>query len=124
MRRSPRGITDDHVDVARLGRETREDAFDDDEAELVGWATTKRYAAFRCKVRYWSDQVDPDGTDQRAKDQQTAAEWHASTSFQDEVFVSGRLDPVGGSIYAASSSGSPRLAVRTGMGRRPPPASG
>ena len=62
-------------------------------------ATDKRYAAFRRKVRYWSDQVDPDGTDQRACDQQAAAEWHASTSFQDEVFVNGRLDPVGGSIY-------------------------
>ncbi len=93
-------ITDDHVDVLASARETREDAFADDEAELVGWATDKRYAAFRCKVRYWSDQVDPDGTDRRAKDQQAAAEWHASTSFQDEVFVNGRLDPVGGSIYA------------------------
>lgn len=92
-------ITDDHVKVLAAAREGCEEAFAADEAELVGWATDKRYAAFRRKVRYWSDQVDPDGTDQRARDQQAGAEWHASTSFQDELFVNGRLDPVGGSIY-------------------------
>ena len=93
-------INDDHVKVLASAREGREDAFADDEAELVGWATDKRHAAFRRKVRYWCDQVDPDGTDQRAKDQQAASEWYASKSFQDEVFVNGRLDPVGGSIYS------------------------
>lgn len=48
------------------------------------------------KVRYWCDQVDPD---ERADDQLSRNEWQASKSFQDETYVNGRLDAVGGSIY-------------------------
>ena len=92
-------INTDHVDTLVSARAGREEAFAADEALLVGHAVEKRYVAFRQKVRYWCDQVDPDGTDQRARDQLDDVEWHASKSFQDETFVNGRLDPVGGSIY-------------------------
>jgi len=89
----------DHVDLLVSARTGREDAFAADEDRLVGWAVEKRFVAFRRRVRYWCDEVDPDGTDERARDQLARSEWHASTSFQDETYVNGRLDPVGGSIY-------------------------
>lgn len=92
-------INTDHVDTLVTARAGREEVFAVDEALLVGYAVDKRYVAFRQRVRYWCDQVDPDGTDERAHQQLDDNEWHASKSFEEETFVNGRLDPVGGSIY-------------------------
>ena len=92
-------INADHVDTLVTARAGREEAFTADEALLVGWAVDKRYVAFRQEVRYWCDQIDPDGADERAEQQFARSEWHASKSFEDETFVNGRLDAVGGSIY-------------------------
>ena len=90
----------DHVDTLVSARAGREEAFAVDEARLVGWAIDKRYVAFRQEVRYWCDQVDPDGADDRAAAALAGRRWHTSKSFEDQWLTDGVLDPVGGSIYA------------------------
>jgi len=93
-------ITAEHVAV--LNRELSSavaDRFVEDEADLVAKARTKRFVAFQRDVRYWRDAADPDGADDRARKLLESREWHASRSFEDQVFVNGRLDPIGGARY-------------------------
>jgi hypothetical protein len=94
-------ITPGHAEV--LGRLATNDRIADQygrsEALLVGFAIDLDFDKFQAALRYWQQQADEDGAEDKAADNYSARHLHASRTFDGNVGIDGQLDPVGGSEF-------------------------
>lgn len=86
----------EHADELARCRQTRADAFDADEAMLVGFAQTLRFDDFQKACAYWRPVVDPAGSEREADRLHDARflRWH--TRADGSVAGEFQLDRVGG----------------------------
>ena len=77
------------------------EAFARDQKQLVGYATDMGYKAFSRALAYWAQLADPDEADDRAAAQFESRHFHASQTLYSSWRLDGRLDPIGGAIFAA-----------------------
>jgi hypothetical protein len=79
-----------------------EDAFAQDEAELVGWARSLPFKTFCRRVHYWVQEQDEDGVERNAEAKRVARRFYLSQSFEDMWFGDLTLDPISGTIVSNS----------------------
>ena len=92
-------IADAHVSaLAAVRTPATAEAFERDEAVLVGWARTLRHRHFSQKVAYWLQDQDPDGVEEQAARDRDERRVHLSETFRGRWYLDGLLDPVGGTI--------------------------
>lgn len=94
-------VTSEHVEELASARDQSRSsaiAFARDEAALVGWATTLPFFKFVAEVKTWLYKVDPDGCERRAGKTREGRHVNLSQSYEDQWFLDGVLDPVGGQI--------------------------
>ncbi|MFP5317136.1 MAG: DUF222 domain-containing protein [Acidimicrobiia bacterium] len=90
-----------HVEaLATQRRAVGAERFDPDEGELVDRAKELSYRHFRRVLAYWSQVVDPDGSEERAAEQRAGRRVHLSASFEGVWFLDGVLDPIGGEVVS------------------------
>jgi len=71
-----------------------------DEKQLVGYATDLGYRAFTQALSYWAQLADPDEADDRARAEYESRHFHASQTLYSSWRLDGKLDPIGGAIFA------------------------
>ena len=92
-------VSDAHVaSLASARTSATTEAFERDEAGLVGYAARLRYKDFCRKVAYWLQSVDPDGVEDEAARDRDERRVHLSESFRGRWYLDGLLDPIGGTI--------------------------
>jgi hypothetical protein len=84
--------------LARARRPATADRLAEDEAMLVGHAITMHFRHLTRLVAYWTQHADPDGEDEKARDQHEQRNFHLSQSFQDMFYADGTFDPIDGTI--------------------------
>ncbi|HEY8544078.1 MAG TPA: DUF222 domain-containing protein, partial [Acidimicrobiales bacterium] len=99
-------IGSEHVTVlCRLAGSPRAEvaaAFGPAEELLVGCAADLSFPDFTQAVAYWLQQVDPDGVEQEAGDDDAGRHLYASTTFRGNVEISGRLPATGGAVFTSA----------------------
>ncbi len=90
------------VGVLAEARQCENDAFERDEALLVGQAKDLQYRHFARTVAYWCQLADPDGAEAKAKADYSSRRLHCSQSWQGRWFLDGIFDPIGGAIFATT----------------------
>jgi hypothetical protein len=92
----------DHVDLlARANQTWRDAVFADHEALLVEQCERLRFHDARRMVEYWCQRADADRAEEDAEHRRRASHLHCSETIDGERVISGRLDPIGGSIVDA-----------------------
>jgi len=76
------------------------EAFDRDEKLLVGYATDLGYRPFARALAYWAQLADPDEAEDRARAEHDSRHFHLSQTLYDSWRLDGKLDPIGGAIFA------------------------
>jgi hypothetical protein len=92
-------ISTAHVQlIATTRNERSEKHLERDEPLLVDAAETLRFGQFARLVSYWSQQADPDGTDERAEARRAARDVRLEESYGGTYLGKMTLDPVSGAI--------------------------
>jgi hypothetical protein len=92
----------DHVDLlARANQTWRDAVFADHEALLVEQCERLRFHDARRMVDYWCQRADADRAENDAEHRRRASHLHCSETIDGERMISGRLDPIGGSVVEA-----------------------
>jgi hypothetical protein len=95
----------DHVDLlARANQIWRDAVFADHEAFLVEQCERLRFDDARRMVDYWCQRADADRAEDNGEHRRRSAHLHCSETLDGERVISGRLDPIGGSIVEAELS--------------------
>lgn len=86
----------------RLARAATRDpeAFERDEAMLLGHARALRSPHFDRAVTYWEQLADPDGTERDARERDEARRLHLSKTFEGTWVLDGVSDTVGGAVVS------------------------
>jgi len=67
---------------------------------LVGHAKSLDFEDFVAACRHWENVIDPDGEEDQAADDHQARRLHLSDTFEGNIVVDGRLDPISGAIVS------------------------
>jgi uncharacterized protein DUF222/HNH endonuclease len=91
--------------LARLASSPRDHVrqrFAEHEDQLVGYARDMSWDDFHRAVTYWEQAADPDGAEDKAKDDHQARRVHLSQTFRDTWRLDGQLDPLAGTELAVA----------------------
>ena len=88
--------------LASCRTEATAELFDEDEAQLVGWATMMRLPEFKQVVRVWAAHADPDDITVGEPDLVKEGQLFLSESLNGCWILKGTLDPEQGRIVAAA----------------------
>lgn len=95
----------DHVDLlARANQSWRDAVFAEHEALLVDQCERLRFHDARRMVDYWCQRADADRAEEDGEHRRRSAHLHCSETLDGVRVISGRLDPIGGSIVEAELS--------------------
>lgn len=99
-------ITTEHAQVlGRLAGSQRKavaERFARDEQLLVGFAREMSYDDFERACRYWEQQADQDGAEDKAARQHESRRAHLSQTLDDMFVLDALFDPIGGTVFATA----------------------